>query len=233
LNVALITARGGSKGLPRKNILPINGAPLISWTIDASLKANSINRVFVSTDDAEIAQISLKFGAEVIDRPEAISGDFSTSEDAVLHAINSLKGIGVNVRKICLLQPTSPLRKSSHIDKAFDVLSNKKCKGVVSVFESRYNAAKAYKISKDGTISGLLFSDAPYTPRQQLPNAYFPNGAIYLFTAESFLENNTLPRNNVYPLLMQEDESVDIDSLQDLKQAELLMKEKNYEYPRV
>lgn len=229
MNVALITARGGSKGLPRKNILSLSGKPLIAWTIESANGSNNIDHVYVSTEDDEIAFISRKFGAKVISRPVELSKDATSSEPVIEHAIKFLLNEGFAVENICLLQPTSPLRTYKHIDQAFELYRRKNAKCVLSVFEPRHTPVKAYKLNMDGSISGLLYDDAPYCRRQDLPVAFQPNGAIYLFNSTDFLINSQIPRNCVYPLVMSESESADIDTFDDLKEVESIIKRKNYE----
>ena len=228
MNIALITARGGSKGLPRKNIRLINGKPLIAWTIEAAVKAENIHHVYVTTEDSEIAEISCRYGATVIPRPEALAQDKTSSEPVILHALEYLAGQNVQVQNVCLLQPTSPLRSQFHIDEVFQKYSITKASCVLSVFEPKHSAAKSYKLADDGSISGLLFDDAPYSRRQDLPLTYQPNGAIYLFSVVAFLQFNQIPRRQVYPYVMSEMNSVDIDGLNDLYRAEkLLQRERN------
>lgn len=224
MNIAIITARGGSKGLPRKNILTLNEYPLIYWTIKAALQANSIDKVFVSTEDEEISKISKAYGANVIKRPMELARDESSSEEVLIHSIDYLLHKNQPINNIFLLQPTSPLRNSTHIDDAFSLYTEKLADCVISVFEGTEHAAKAFKENKDGSIIGLYSIDAPYSRRQDLPKTFHPNGAIYIFPAIKFMREREIPRKNVYPFIMNQAESIDIDSADDLNQAELLIK---------
>jgi CMP-N,N'-diacetyllegionaminic acid synthase len=223
MNVALITARGGSKGLPRKNVLPLAGKPLIAWTIEAALNANCIDQVYVSTDDVEIATVSRQFGATVIARPDELAQDDTGSEPVIAHAIEYLQAAGVKVAQVFLLQPTSPLRSAQHIDAAWQHYCQQKAACLISVFEPKHTPAKAYKVNADGTISGLLSDSAPYSRRQELPSAVQPNGAIYLFSASAFMQQRQIPRQQVVPFMMNHNDSVDIDSADDLALAATLM----------
>ncbi len=228
MNIALITARGGSKGLPRKNILPLQGKPLIAWTIEAAMASKSNDMVYVSTEDSEIANISREYGAKVIPRPLYLSEDATSSEPVIAHAIEYLKMNKIDVTNVCLLQPTSPLRNSNHIDSAFNLFELMNANCVLSVFEPKHSASKAYKIKEDGSITGLLFEHAPYCRRQDLPATYQPNGAIYLFSAIEFMFHERIPREKVYPFIMTENESVDIDTIDDLRDVEIMINsEKN------
>jgi len=223
MRIALITARGGSKGLPRKNILPLLGIPLIGWTINAALKATSIDAVYVSTDDDEIAEVSRKFGALVIPRPIELARDDTSSEPVIAHAFEYLKNQGVVVTLMFLLQPTSPVRTSEHIEEAYEVYKEKLADCVLSVFEPEHSPAKAYKLNDNGTIEGILFEDAPYSRRQDLPQTFQPNGAIYIFTGVAFMDKKQIPRVNVYPYIMSKESSIDIDTKEELQEAILFL----------
>jgi CMP-N,N'-diacetyllegionaminic acid synthase len=226
MNIALITARGGSKGLPRKNILELKGIPLIGWTIGAALDCKLIDKVYVSTEDEEIKGIALSFGAEIIDRPIELASDTTSSEDVITHAIKYLEAKGVAFSTIVLLQPTSPLRTAEHIDEALSLYSHQCADCVISVFEPSHTPVKAYIEQENGTITGLFNPGAPYTRRQDLPKSYQPNGAIYAFSVIKFQENNQIPRDDVYPYVMSEFNSADIDTFDDLLNVELILKSK-------
>ncbi|UPR28453.1 acylneuraminate cytidylyltransferase family protein [Vibrio crassostreae] len=225
--IALITARGGSKGLPRKNVLPVNGTPLIGWTIQAALQCTDIGRVFVSTDDSEIAAVSVEYGAEIIQRPHELASDTASSIDVVAHAINWLEDHQIPCSKMTLLQPTSPLRTSRHLQEAIDLFKIKNAKFVISVFEPSHTPIKSYIEREDGSIAGLYNDEAPYTRRQDLPRAFQPNGAIYAFSVEEFKRCKHFPRKGVFPYVMSEVDSADVDTLNDLRVVEQRLKELN------
>lgn len=227
MNIALITARGGSKGLPRKNILPLCGMPLIGWSIKAAIDSKYIDRVFVSTEDEEITKISLQLGAEIIARPESLALDTSSSDDVIAHSIRYLEIKGVVASDIILLQPTSPLRTCKHIDELLELHEEKKSNCTISVFEPSHSPIKAYVELEDGSISGLFHKEAPNMRRQDLPRAFQPNGAIYAFSIVEFKKYNQIPKNKVYPYIMSECDSADIDTLNDLINVELTLKSKN------
>jgi len=227
MNIALISARGGSKGLPRKNVLQLGGKPLVAWTIEAALDAKNIDLVLVSTEDEEIASTSTKFGAQIIQRPVALAQDDSTSEDVVTHALSHFQHSGLSPDSIALLQPTSPFRTATHIDEAYAVFERKDANLVLSVFEPSFCLAKAYQLNQDGTISGMFSPNSPYSRRQDLPAGYIPNGAIYLINCRSYLQGTCIPKNRVYPYLMSQDDSLDIDSKEDLLAAESIIGRKN------
>lgn len=227
MNIALITARGGSKGLIRKNVLELAGKPLIAWTVEAALESSVVDDCYVTTEDEEIASIAKRYGAKIIQRPMSLAQDNSASEEVLAHAIDGLKRLNVNFNSLVLLQPTSPLRNSGHINAAYSIYIQEKADCVISVFEPRHSPVKAYKLNGDGMLTGLVSSAAPYTPRQQLPEAYQPNGAIYIINVEAFCGSNLIPRDNVYPFVMTESDSIDIDTIDDFKQIELVIRAKN------
>lgn len=226
--IALIPARGGSKGLPRKNICALYGKPLIAWTIEAALKSKHIDKVVVSSEDLEIQGVSKEYGAEIISRPVELASDISSSESVISHAIEYIE-TEENATIIVLLQPTSPLRTAEHVDNAFEYYLREKANSVIGVFEPKHTPVKSYIENKDGSLSGLYSSLAPYTRRQDLPRAFQPNGAIYIFSVVEFKKHNQIPREKVYPYIMSEQDSVDIDTLEDLVIAETFLKSKNNE----
>lgn len=226
-NIALITARGGSKGLPRKNILDLHGRPLISWTISAALECDEIERVFVSTEDNEIAQISQQCGAEVIDRPKELATDTASSIGVISHAIDWLKKKNIDCKTLVLLQPTSPLRNAQHIGSALALYKQRSADLVISVFEPPHTPVKAYVETPNGAITGLYSQEAPYTRRQDLPQAFQPNGAIYAFSVDAFKQHDQFPLENVYPYIMSEQDSADVDTFEDLQAVEKRLKELN------
>ncbi|CAH6817463.1 cytidylyltransferase domain-containing protein [Vibrio splendidus] len=223
--IGLITARGGSKGLPRKNVLPLNGMPLIGLTINAAKQCDLVSDVYVSTDDEEIAEVSKAFGAKVIPRPAELASDTASSIDVVSHTITWLENQAVTCENMVLLQPTSPLRTSEHLNNALIQYMDNNASFVISVFEPTHTPIKSYIQQSDGSIQGLYSDEAPYMRRQELPKAFQPNGAIYAFSVTEFKKINHFPRNNVFPFIMSEAESADIDTIEDFKLVEKRLKE--------
>jgi len=222
---AIITARGGSKGIPRKNIKLICGEPLIAWTIKAAKSSKHVTAIYVSTEDDEIAKISKSFGAEIIERPKELSQDTSDSESVLAHAISELESQGKDLGDILLLQPTSPLRTGKHIDEAINLYREKQANCVISVYEPDQSIVKAYVQESDGQIVGILNRNAPYTRRQDLPKVFLPNGAIYVFSSRRFNKYKQIPRDNVHPYVMSQKASIDIDNQDDFDQAQKLLEE--------
>jgi len=174
--LGLIPARGGSKGIPRKNIKNLYGKPLIAWTIDAALNARCLDAVVVSTEDEEIAQISTECGATVpFMRPKELAQDKSLRNEVVLHALREMPKYDY----VVLLQPTSPLRQSLHIDEAFQLMLERKAQTCVSVVEQHPSPYWMFVADERERLRPLL-QQPVQTNRQGLPKVYALNGAIYI-----------------------------------------------------
>lgn len=220
--VAIITARGGSKGLPRKNILDLNGKPLIAHTIDAARASNIFSNIVVTTDDKEIKEVSLKFGANIIDRPSELATDTASSLDVLEHALRELET--ENYTHFILLQPTSPLRTDIHIVEAWAKYINDKASSLLSVCEVEHSPFKMLIENKDGEVEPLTKWEDLTMPRQKLPKAYLPNGAIYINRVDKFLENRNLFEKPICMYLMNRESSLDIDIKRDFLEVEKVMK---------
>ncbi len=212
---AIITARGGSKGLPRKNILPLAGKPLIAHTIEAALGCPTISRCFVSTDDREIKSVALEWNAEVIDRPAALATDTATSQDVMRHALETLRAAGEMPAQFALLQPTSPLRTSRHIAECIELFFRTGRTCCASATETDHHPYKSFRVENDRIIPLASFEHMS-TPRQTLPVFYRPNGAIYVVSSERFLRENTFITADTAVYVMGRGDSIDIDNSLDL-----------------
>lgn len=219
----IIPARGGSKGIPKKNIQFIAGKPLIYYTIIAGLGSRYINKLIVSTDDDEIFQIAESYGAIVWRRPEIISGDDSPTIDTVLHVMEQCKMKDNEPEIIVLLQPTSPLRTSSDIDTALELFMNNECDSVISVV--RTDHPPFWNLILDGKYLKPLMGQHFFTMRrQELPATYIPNGAIFIVRAKTLKIQRTFYGQKTIPYIMNSERSVDIDSKFDLYIVEELMR---------
>lgn len=184
--LAVIPARGGSVGLSRKNILHIAGKPLIAWTIEAALKSENIGRLVVSTDDMEIAQVSRQSGADVIARPEEISGHTASSEDALLHTLAYLaKNEGFRPDVLVLLQCTSPLTLTEDIDGTISLVLKKGADSALAVAPFHYFL---WERASDGHVKGVNHDMHIRLPRQQRENQFIETGAVYAMRVEGFLQ---------------------------------------------
>ena len=214
--LAIIPARGGSKGIPKKNIINFRGKPLIQWTIEAALNSTSISNVIVSSDSDEILQIAENNkGVFTIKRPKELADDSSKTEPVITHVLENLKE---EFDYLILLQPTSPLRNSQDIDAAFGKFISSKSDSLISVCELEHHPYKSFKINKNGYLQGIINNDFPFYPRQELPNVFRANGAIYIIKVKEFLKNNSLLTKKTTHFEMDKESSLDIDSIEDLKQ---------------
>ena len=225
--LALIPARGGSKGLPGKNIKEIAGKPLIVWTIQTALQSNWLDKIIVSTDNETIASVSREAGAEVpFMRPKHLANDKAKVIDVVLHAIDWFESQGENYDLLLLLQPTSPLRTVQDIENAIQLLFEKQAKAIISVCENEHPPYWSNTLPADHSMKNFINFDA-IKNRQELPTFYRLNGAIYLSEIDYLKQNKGFWGSQTYAYVMPKERSVDIDSLLDFKLAELLLNEKN------
>ncbi len=225
--LAIIPARGGSKGVPRKNIKDLCGKPLIAWTIEETLKSKYIDRIIVSTEDKEIAEISEEYDAEVpFMRPKKLSEDGTSGIEPLLHCINWLKNNqNYYPDYICTLQCTSPFRKSKHIDEALEQLFKQDADSIIGVCRSEANPYWMKRI-ENGKLIDFIASSKLYSRRQDLPIIYRLNGALYIGKTDILLKNRNWYTNNTLPYVMPSEDSIDIDTALDFKFAEWIMKEK-------
>lgn len=217
--LAIIPARGGSKRLPRKNVLDLCGKPLITWSIEAGLKSKYITKVIVSSDDEEILQISQNFGADIIKRPDKLANDTATTFDAIEHTIKSLEKYDY----IVLLQPTSPLRNEKHIDEAIELLELKKADAIISVCETDHSPLWCNILNEDLSMTNFLSKELLNKRSQDFPKYYRLNGAIYICKTEKLLENKGFfLEHSIIAYVMDKKDSIDIDEELDFKIAEIL-----------
>ena len=224
--IAIIPARGGSKGLPRKNTKLLGELPLISYTIKAALESNLVDRVIVSTEDKEISSIAKKFGAEVpFMRPSNFAEDTSMVMDTYLHAVDwVVKKDAKPVESFVALLPTIPFRVSEDIDQAIKIFKNKNANSVISVVESTVPVHWYRRITNEGILENFLSEFNAVKNRQELEKAYVPNGAVYVFQTEVLRSTRQYYTNKTYPYIMPRERSVDIDDLLDFEWAEFLLK---------
>lgn len=216
--LAIIPARGGSKGIPKKNIINVGGKPLIAWAIEAAKKSKYITRVVVSSDSEEILQVASKFGVESVKRPAELSTDQSPPEPVVFHVLDCLKKEKYIPEILVYLQPTSPLRTYQDIDEAFDKFFATKATAAISVFELDKKYLKAFVTDKRNFLKGAVNNKYPFMNRQQLPSIYMPNGAIYIITRKDFIKFKRLLSDKTVPYVMSPEKSLDLDTKEDLKE---------------
>ncbi len=223
--LAIIPARGGSKGIPKKNIINLLDKPLIQYTIEAAKKSKKINRIIVSTDNNEIAEISIKLGVEVIKRPKELATDTSSTKDAIIHVVELLKENNYSPFAIITLQPTSPLRTHKHIDQSIDLfLRHPYADSLVSCIEVPhiFNPCSLMKLNSDGFLVQNKEENNVFR-RQDKEKFYARNGAaIYITNIKSI--HKFIFGGICLPFFMKEEESIDIDNINDLKIAENYIK---------
>lgn len=225
--LAVIPARGGSKGVPGKNIKELGGKPLIAYTIKAAVDSGIFEKIIVSTDSKEIADAAVSYGAEVpFLRPDEISGDLVSSDDVLLHALSYYGQQGVTFDSICKLQPTSPLRGSVHLKEAYRLFQEKEADFLVSVCECEHSPLWSGLIGSDLRLDHFIPEEAKRACRQDMPTYYRLNGAIYMGKTEPFRETKNFLGNNSIAYIMRMEDSVDIDNPLDFTVAEILMRQR-------
>ena len=222
--LAIIPARGGSKRLPRKNVLELCGKPLIAWSIEAGLKSKYIDKLIVTSDDEDILSISEKYGSDIIKRPEELSNDTATTFDALKHTIDNLEKYDY----IVLLQPTSPLRNEKYLDEAIELLEQKNADAVISVCEMDHSPLWSNTLPKDGSMKSFLKEEVLNKRSQDLDKYFRLNGAIYVCKIDKFLENKGFfLKENIYAYKMDKKNSIDIDDEFDFLMTEYIINYKN------
>ncbi len=222
--LTIIPARGGSKGVPRKNVRVIAGKPLIAWTILSAKKSKYAQNCFVSTEDTEIARVSAEFGVPVIRRPHNLADDMTPMCDVVKHALQTCEAIeGGTYTYVLLLQPTSPLRTNQDIDNSIQTLIDSSADSVISVTEYEgVHPSKMYTL-RDGYLN-CVAENLHQSRRQDLASIYRRNGAIFACTRELFQNKNCLWGEKIVSYVMPKNRSVDIDNSEDLDLAEFYIK---------
>ena len=219
--LALIPARGGSKSVPMKNLARVAGAPLIAYTIRAAQGAHIVDRVVVSTDSQQIAEVSRELGAEVpFLRPAELARDDTPGIAPLIHAIKSLDE---QFDWVFLLQPTSPLRTAADIEAAWKIANERDALAVVSVTPAERHPYWARRMDEQGRLIDFLKAESPITRRQDLPPAFFLNGAIYLARRQFLVEKQTWYSDRTYGYVMPAERSIDIDSPWDLHLVNLIL----------
>ncbi len=224
--LGLIPARGGSKGVPRKNIRLLGGRPLIHYTIDAAKAASRIDRVVVTTEDAEIAELSAQAGAELpFLRPSHLAGDATAMLPVVVHAIESLAQEGWMADAVCLLQPTFPLRSSSEIDACIETFESKDADCVFSVHRvpAHYNPHWVYFSGDDGALRLSTGEAAPIARRQELPAAFHRSGSVYVTRTRVITEEGSLYGRRVFGYETPAETACNIDTEEDWERAQSLI----------
>ncbi len=222
--IAIIPARSGSKGLKDKNIKNLAGKPLIAYSIECAIESNCFDRIFVSTDSQTYADIAIEYGVDAsFLRSAENSNDKADSWSVVREVIANFRLRGEEFDEIMLLQPTSPLRKAFDIKKAIDLLYERNGNSVISVTECDHSPLWCNTLPANGCMDQFVRSEVKGVPRQQLPQYYRYNGAIYLLKADE-LNNMHMFEKGCYAYIMDQRRSIDIDTELDFLIAETIMK---------
>lgn len=230
---AVVTARGGSRGIPRKNLRELAGVPLLAYSIAAGRDCPLVDRCFLSTEDDEIAAVGRAWGAEVIPRPPELATDDAGSVEVMVHALEWMAAAGDPPDHAVLLQPTSPLRTAGHLEECLRRYLDASAASALSVTDSEHHPYKQLRVVADGDGERLepLFGAAElHRPRQLLPRVVRQNGAIYVVERRAFLERRSFFLEPALPFPMSPEESVDVDVELDLRLAALLLEDR--ERPR-
>lgn len=223
--VAVIPARAGSKGIPNKNLISIGGKPLISWSIEAAIHSKNIDAIIVSSDGEEILSVASEY-VEVtsVKRPDELAQDQTPTAPVIAHALMS-QGISVkDYDYLILLQPTSPLRNHKDIDAAMEEIKKSEANALISVVQPDHHPLKSFAKNDQGYLEGLINDEYPFMPRQVLPKAYQPNGAIYIIALEAFLQKETFFTKKTIAYEMSAEKSIDLDTADDIEKIEKQLK---------
>lgn len=223
--LAVVPARGGSKALPGKNLLPLGRLPLVAHTILAAKRARTLDRILLSTDSPEIAKVGKRYRIEIpFLRPADLATDEVPMAPVLAHAVNWVeKDQGKPVDILVLLQPTSPLRQPRHIDAGVRLLLRSGAESVVGLCKARHNPYWMWVI-RNGNVERLFPEGAKFRRRQELPAVYRVNGAFYASRRHVIMEQGQILGKTIRGLIMTEEESIDIDSALDLMQAETVLR---------
>lgn len=223
--IALIPARGGSKGLPGKNIRNLNGKPLIAYAIEAAQKAKHIDRVIISTDDEDIARVATEYGAELpFMRPAELASDTAMAIDNYIYTIDRLeKESARSIEAFVVLQPTSPLRIAEDIDGAIELFEKNSADSVISYCQEAHPISWHKYLDEEGRFVNIF--DSNIKNRQDNRVSYYPNGAVYVFRT-SMIKERKYYTDKSYAYIMPRSRSVDIDFIEDFEYAEFLLSRK-------
>lgn len=216
--LGVIPARGGSKGVPRKNIRMADGKPLIAWTIEEALKSEYIDRLVLSSEDPEIMEVSSRYGCDVpFQRPVELASDDTPGIDPVLYTLSHLPGYCY----VVLLQPTSPLRSVADIDGCIECCEDKRATACVSVVKCRQHPYLMFSADRNFVLQSLVPNTGNFYRRQDYPDFFFLNGAVYVAQTKWLQSSRTFLSNETVGFEMPEERSLDIDTEEDFRRFEL------------
>lgn len=216
--ICIIPARGGSKRIPRKNIVPFNGKPLIAWSIETALQSKVFSKVIVTTDDDEIANIAKKYGAEIpFMRATELANDFATTAEVITDALTKLE----HTDHVCCLYPTAPLIKTDDFHSAYSKLIETNADCIITVTEYDFHPLRAFEVKQDGKLD-FKWPENALTRSQDMPNLLHDAGAFYFFKTSEFMKQNKIVMEHTISHQIERSRAVDIDTPEDLEFAKLL-----------
>jgi CMP-N,N'-diacetyllegionaminic acid synthase len=218
--LAIIPARGGSKRLPNKNILPMMRRPLIEWTIKSSLESQYIDKVIVSSDNKRVLSIAKAMNVDSIVRPKKLSSDNAKTVDVISHGLNNVKG---SYDYIVLLQPTSPLRTSANIDESIELLFDKNADSIVSVTKTNHSPTLSNTLPSNNSMKNFFSNKDIKMISNDLNTYYRLNGAIYIIQTKKFILENSFFTDKTFAYHMSQEQSIDIDTAYDFFCAQATM----------
>ncbi len=219
--LAVVPARGGSRGIPHKNIVKVKGKELITYTLDAARASKYIDKIIVSTDDSSIGEVALREGAEVLNRPKELAQDTSRTIDVLLHVVEKM---GECFDYLVLLQPTQPLRTALHIDEALELMIDNQYPSLLSISPARNHPLLLRRMDQEGKLTSMLPCQSTVR-RQDFPDYYVVNGAIYINRIRDLTAETSL-NDNLYGYEMPSEFDLDIDEQRDLLVLEALLENK-------
>jgi N-acylneuraminate cytidylyltransferase len=223
--VAIIPARGGSKGIPGKNITTVCGHPLIAWSIMQARNSNLIHSVWVTSDSEDILEVAKKYGAKTIKRPEELSGDSATSESAWAHALSEIEVLGQTIEYVVGMQPTSPIRGENDLDNAIESVALNQLDSLLSVVEVEdyFN----WRIGPNG-LKSINYDYQVRKVRQIIESTYLENGSFYIFRPQILRQLNNRLGGKIGIYLMEKHKMFQIDNVADIKLCEVIMQGYGY-----
>lgn len=225
--LGLLPARGGSKGIPEKNVRPLHGRPLIAWAAEALCSSSSVHRAICSTDDMEIAKAAAASGLEVPwMRPAEFSQDSSLVVDVILHALEALAREGdINYDYVALVQATSPTVTTADIDAAVSMAIAKQADTVVTGFHvGQRHPATMFSLSAENQVSWLLNEEQRMSRRQDLPDYFIRTGLVYVVSTETLMQQRSIYGERIFCLVVPEERALTIDEERDFQMAEFLLR---------
>ena len=227
--LAVIPARGGSKGIPSKNIFNVGGQPLIKYTIDCAKNSKYLDRTVISTDSLEIKRVAEEYGGDVpFMRPAELALDTSKTIDSIVHAVKTLKEMGEEYDYVMIIQNTVPLRKSWHVDESIEKIADSNERSLVSVTEVEKHPILMRTLNEDGTLKNLLHMNSTMR-RQDFPKFYKVDGAIAIQKIDKEFNLNTSINDGKLAYIMESKYSIDIDNYIDIKVIEYYLEKEREE----